>query len=406
MPSPLGARLTPHAMARTGVAVFGAAVALWVATGITATLALNQIDPDLALSIWPYGARTKAAVVSRSLDNLAGKYNDGRALSLSRTALAREPVNAEAARDLAMSLAFRDPAAANRMFGYAERLSRRDLATQLWLIQAAVDRGDVPTALAHYDRALRTSERAADILFPTLVAAADDPRVATELGRFLAVRPPWWRGFLLREIAGAKNPASLVFLVAVLGINLNAAEDAEIARLAISKLVDGQHFAEAGKLYTKVTTGRFGSVALLRDGKFEGSELSSPFDWWITDQSDPSAVVVNDDGQRRLQLKSSSTVASEVARQLLLLKPGNYTLSIAFGLDAGSAAPMVQLRCAQGQDIKTVKLAANGVSATRLVTSVQVDSKCSAQWLAVQIAQGTPVSAWISHIDITAGNNE
>ncbi|MDT9096849.1 hypothetical protein RSW32_26335, partial [Escherichia coli] len=70
-----------------------------------------------------------------------------------------------------------DVGAARRLFAYGQRLSRRDNSTQLWAIEDAVARNDIPDVLRHYDVALRTSPNLADILYPVLASASADPAI-------------------------------------------------------------------------------------------------------------------------------------------------------------------------------------------------------------------------------------
>ena len=64
---------------------------------------------------------------------------------------------------------------ARQLFHWSDRLSRRSLPTRLWLIQDAVDHGNVAGALRDFDIALRTTTDAQPILFPVLAKASSRP---------------------------------------------------------------------------------------------------------------------------------------------------------------------------------------------------------------------------------------
>src|SRR3546814_1290750 len=69
-----------------------------------------------------------------------------------------------------------DQAKGERLLAYSQKLSRRDLRTQLMAIELAVAQGDISGALRHYDIALRTKKNAPELLFPVLTSALPDPR--------------------------------------------------------------------------------------------------------------------------------------------------------------------------------------------------------------------------------------
>src|SRR3546814_17422634 len=73
-----------------------------------------------------------------------------------------------------------DRAGGERLLAYSQTLSRRDLRTQLMAIELAVARDDIPSALRHYDIALRTKKNAPDLLFPVLTSALTNPTIRTE----------------------------------------------------------------------------------------------------------------------------------------------------------------------------------------------------------------------------------
>src|SRR3546814_9998889 len=63
-------------------------------------------------------------------------------------------------------------------------------------IELAVARDDIPSALRHYDIALRTKKNAPDLLFPVLTSALTNPTIRTELVKTLGGRPKWSNDFI------------------------------------------------------------------------------------------------------------------------------------------------------------------------------------------------------------------
>ena len=66
----------------------------------------------------------------------------------------------------------------------AERLSRRDQPTQVWLIQYQLRREDLPAAMRQMDIALRTASSGSVTLFGWLAIASEDERIARGIRRF------------------------------------------------------------------------------------------------------------------------------------------------------------------------------------------------------------------------------
>ena len=65
----------------------------------------------------------------------------------------------------------------------AERVSRRDLANELLLIEATARHDDVATTLTHFDRALLVYPDANQQLFPVLSRALSDPQIRAALAK-------------------------------------------------------------------------------------------------------------------------------------------------------------------------------------------------------------------------------
>ena len=188
------------------------------------------------LGVMPFDARAKVKSAEMLLARTrASPPAVARARTLALAALRRDPTMAPAWRLLALaaSMQGREREAA-RLFHFAERLSRRDLPTQLWLIEESVSRNDIPGALRHYDIALRTSLASPELLFPVLTRASGDNNVVGPLGTLLASDPPWRETFLWQLVADApvicSRAEGTVFVVEARGVK------ARLARLALGRL--------------------------------------------------------------------------------------------------------------------------------------------------------------------------
>ena len=165
--------------ARAGIAA-GALVAAAVVLPASLASWADVGHPQLAAKIAPWNAPAAA-------DAAAALGTDPRkpeARALVRRALARDLTQVQAIEQRALDEALSgNSGRARRLFALSDRLSRRSLPTRLWLIQDAVDRGNVAGALRNFDIALRTTTDAQPILFPVLAKAAADPTLTNPLAR-------------------------------------------------------------------------------------------------------------------------------------------------------------------------------------------------------------------------------
>ncbi|MFV3517295.1 hypothetical protein ACNJD8_22045, partial [Mycobacterium tuberculosis] len=97
------------------------------------------------------GALLSAALSSTEVDKATRERSD----RIARQALVQDPTAVAAVATLGINAQLRgDTGPARRIFAYANQLSRRDLRTQLWAIEDAVSRNDIPGVLNNYDIAL------------------------------------------------------------------------------------------------------------------------------------------------------------------------------------------------------------------------------------------------------------
>ncbi len=379
---------------------------IWVSMGVTFTLALGKYGPEQALGWWPWGAAPKAALANEIAARQDATPADlSRAETLARAALMREPVNLVAARTLGLIAAKRnDLAKAERYFAYAENLSRRDLTTQLWMIEKSVRENDIPRTLRHYDRALRTSRRAPDLLFPTLVAASNDPAIVEPLATLLASRPEWWHDFLGAAVRNIDDPRSLMTFSRALKLDMRASPDQIYVRQIVERLVKDRLYADAVRYYGEVRGGS--SQPLVRDGNFDHDIALLPLDWWFRNDSELSAMrEMFGDGDFRLVLRASGGRGGEVARQLLVLAPGRHTLSGKYGAvegDGGGSAPLVvEVTCLDRPALVRSQLAPPDIEGEDFsVTFTVPDAKCPAQWVRFVAAPLANTDLWIDRIEL------
>lgn len=351
--------------------------------GVTHSLAenLRRADPARAFALAPGNAQVAGLLAQRRLTDAQGAAPPADVVPLARTALRHDPTVVPAVVTLGFERQRQgDVAGARRLLAYAQRLSRRDLQTQLWAIEDAVTRGDVPGTLQHYDIALRTSREAPDILFPVLSAAIVQPEVRAALVSTLRARPLWAAAFI-GHVAGSETDPRVVaqLFTALRRAGLSISPDASAA--VINRLVAGGEVDMAWQHYATLRRGADRRSA--RDPQFAATPgTPSVFDWIAsTDATMTTALGAADGAGFGFALSPGS--GGLLVQQLQWLPPGDYRLE---GRSSGieqpaSSLPYWVLVCRHGGELGRVIVPAgdNGRFAGRFT----VPSNCPVQTLAL-----------------------
>ena len=343
---------------------------------------IRPFDPALALRINPGNAEVAASRAEQLLRDDPTRGAEAEALA--RRALRRSPVSAAGARMIATARDLAgDPSAARRLIAYSESLSQRDLPTQVWLIQDAVQHNDVRRALHHYDVALRSSEASKPLLFPVLLKALGQPAVVVELVETLAARPDWSTGFLERATADAQDLDGLAALIRGLAVHGYRVPDTVLAQ-ASARMVDARRYDIAWQVYT------IGNVHaardMIRDPDFlRLGMVDGPFAWTAVAGEGLSVEPRRYSTRTTMAYRAATGVGGVVARQLLMLQAGDFRLSGVIPERApGSPAPVLRLACANnGQPIANLS-----ADASVFANAFTIPADCPAQWLEIAVNGG------------------
>jgi hypothetical protein len=317
------------------------AVALVLLVGALAArhslgMALATKRPELALQLDRENA-TVLAQVALTLVQGEATPQRRKARDLARAALARDAGNVNALA--AFGLASDKPKQVAAVFTAADRLSRRNLIVQIWMIENAVAKGDVSGALRQYDIALRTSRAAPSLLFPVLVDATSNDQLLPAIAKTLAQRP-LWGGLYLQQLAqSGKDLHRIALLFAMLkqqGVATGAAADTAL----YTRLLEAQLFDDAWKVYASDHRGA--QHAAVRGDTFgEDPVVKTPYDWQLSDNEFVTARIEQTTSAKgELIFTTAAGEGGDVARQTLSLTPGTYTLQAEVGpIEAADAQP-------------------------------------------------------------------
>lgn len=374
---------------RRAAVIVVALLAAFFSEAVSVEQVVGSRAPALARRWAPWSAAARAADSVAHGQPGAGETEWHTAQAEARAALNRDPTSVIAARSLGQIAALHnDLPRADRLFAYAEQLSRRDLLTELWMLEAQVRQGRVAGALVRYDRALRTNAAARPTLFPVLVLASGDPNVAPKLGGLLASRPPWGADFLAVMAESPHVPPN-VLAAAVERAHLAVAVPAERAALAatIRRLADAGAYELALRVFRQAIGGT--DAGLIRDGGFEREPLLPPLDWSLAGEADLSATREPAANGMGLELRAENGRTGELARQLLVLSPGAYALSL---VQAGAgpdplARAVVAIGCAN-REAPLLTLPLGAAQRTRSIARFTVPMQCPGQWLTIAAPDG------------------
>lgn len=363
----------------------------------TSLQAIGQVERAHVLA--PDDARITALLAQRRAGADATRADRARADMLARRALRRDATAVDAVSTLGIDAQIRgDTASARRLFAYSQRLSRRDLQTQLWAIEDAVGRGDVARALRGYDVALRTSLRASDLLFPVLASAIAEPAVRDALVRTLADRPVWSPGFTDYVAGSDPDPRSTVALFRDLhraGIIVS-----EHARAAlIGSLITGRMLADAWSYYALLHPGA--DRRRSRDPAFAGSASPSPLDWVPTDDGTISTSIQRGERGGVLDVSVPPSIGGVLASQMQMLPPGDYRLQgRSANLDQpANSRPYWVLSCSDGHEFGRVVMPNSVQDGGLFAGRLTVPAGCPLQVLALVARPSDSVSGIAGQIE-------
>lgn len=401
--------------ARSALILAAGAGILWLSTSITASTVLADYHPHRAFQAWPTdAARVSLAWRLLTASETPQNRDIERAEQLSRQALSREAVSVGAIRNIGISRATKGNSsdAVRPLFSGAERLSRRDVPTELWLVEDNVSRGNVTGALRHYDVLMRSSRTAQLTMIPQLVRASVDQPVAKALAMLLVKRPHWWSAFYDQMLTDGTNAGALALMASALNLRPEVPSEHEQLARSLTKLVELKSYEAAFALYRNTRSSNDRAVAWPHNGGFSTAKPLPPFEWSLALDADLGGVVeprTGADGPA-LTLVATNGRKGVVAQQLLLLRPGSYVLKAMVGASPANKAlsPVVRLVCADsGTTIAETTLVDTPVPSNILSLDVSIEA-CRTQWIIILAQASDPDPdelPWIDSLVITPAKN-
>ena len=326
-----------------------------------------------------------AARFSQQLSGPEASPSDrGRAVAAAQEALRHDPTAVEAVATLGLEAMLKgDEERADRLLAYSQRMSRRDLRTQLTAIELAVARDDIAGALHHYDIALRTKKDAPGLLFPVLTSALGDDAIRTGLVRTLNDQPIWGLDFVRYVAKSDGDPAaSASFFRALTAQRFPVPDSASSA--VVNRLLVAGLFEDAWSYYAVSRPGA--DRRRSRDPNFKSLlEAPSVFDWVAMGGTGLSTALVPDPANGLFDFTVSMGNGGVLLQQLQMLPQGDYMLEgRSTGIEQPSGSrPYWTVRCRNGQEIARVDVPNSSQAKGRFEGQVRIPANCPVQMLAL-----------------------
>ena len=203
----------------------------------------------------------------------------------------------------------------------ALRRDPRSRAVRFWLMNAALKRNDLPTAIHQLDRLMVLVHDGRNAFFPVLAAIAKQPATEAPIAAALQRYPDWRKEFLDYLVSNGSDPA-LVFRLTAAGGPVGTADTKGglVQRLINSGDYEAAYLAWINYLPPEGLQ----QVAPVYDGTFQGLPGVQPFNWSFTDGEAGSVGVERGQG---LQINYPAAQSVRLASQTIMLPAGRYVFS-------------------------------------------------------------------------------
>lgn len=353
------------------------------ATVHTLALAIAYVDPVAAASLNPRDAAAQTAIATSLAAQEGQRALADEAAKHARRALMRDPTQIEAVEVLAaLSERAGNEAATRQAFEYAAELTKRSFPTNMYFVREAALRNDTPEVFRRIDWILRTSTRGTDLLFPLMTQALSDEKSVGLIADRLAKPQPWANDFMVYAFDRTTS-AEAIETIARRVWRAQGRPSDTVANHAIFRLIELGAVEPAYDLYVDFKPGQ-GDQRGIRAGSFTVASDRYPFDWEYFSNASSSGNRIERarTGNSGLAVWAGpGTTNDTVARQLLRLLPGNYTISARTVFDDTSQYLVAEIvvQCLKGGG----SLLRMSLERERNSGMLAVPAGCEGQWLSV-----------------------
>ena len=349
---------------------------------------LAEALPDSAAKVWPGHPEVRAQSAMVAIASATGKRQPipQNALQAMNAAALQAPLLPEPflVRGVQAQLAG-DEWLARAAFIAAERRDPRALPAHYFLAEQDLRTGNVAHGLSELAALAALAPGGAASVAPFIATLARDRRNWPEV-RALLRRDPYLKGFTLARLAA--DPANAATIAALAGPAIPGSEGTWLQPLLASMLTAGK-YAEARALWASREKLSLSPDEPLFDSGFSNPAPLPPFNWALTSSTVGLAERLPGG---RLHAIFYGQQDGPLARQLLVLRPGVYRITMKI---AGDSARRAALKWSVTCDKSAAPLASiDLVAASRQTWSFTVPRSCRAAWLELAgVAEDIPKAA-------------
>ena len=301
------------------------------------------------------------------------------------------PINGPAFRLYGLNSATSaDIAAMRAQMRVSDRMERRDVGAQLWLIENAVEQNDVNAALRHYDTALRVEESSRALLFPVLTQALDSPLIRERFVPYMKANPQWLEGFLRYAVSNTENPASLAALARINGGWPEGDAFSSLDTELLARLVANDNFDGAVEHFRQIESADPATLTSLALNDATTNWRLAPIAWQpFRIDGVETYILASPDGGGAVEIEAEMEAGYKgpVARKFLALKPGRYRVDAAMRAEDFSNPDQVRWTLDCAETGRSQRLLAEEVAFDEDMTlsaTLQVPAGCDVQSLLIR----------------------
>ena len=380
-------------IAKPLVLSIGALGLAWGAASHTIGLIARNKNPELALKVVHDEPIALAILADKKLTEAKSAADTKESGELALESLRGQALNPRALRVIGFVKDANGQSEQSAVLIKASALlSRRNLGTQLWLIEEAIKKNDTKEALRQYHLALTTSPNAKDILFPVLTKAIANQEIAKELVPYVKSNEEWIVPFI--QLASQDKDAIIPIADIVIeagGIKAGLKSD-QVRGALMERLSQQGDLLRAAKIFQTIDNAPVNilSSPALTTASFDQAYVG--VGWALMVDPSLGGEVSGAGDTKIMTVYASGGKSGRVARKPLLLKPGQYVLRVGYSDLVSNPNSIIrwQISCAGEGKATSIASGASptGANVSKATLAFTISPSCNGQFLDLLMTGG------------------
>jgi hypothetical protein len=329
------------------ICLLGAIFIAWL-SGHDAALAYwrSTVSPELASEIpvaiptyWSGDPVLRLRTMESQQTNPETIAGQGQAVtSAAREILTRTPLEVLAMRQLALISSLKSTDAARVPLAYAERITRRDLPTELMSLQLASISNDTAGTIQHYHHALAVWPGTYERLLPGLASMMADQQVRRMVSQYIG--QPWLTALVAEPVSYDAPPAAVMDFYGEYAGRLPIRDVQKGAAGLVRWLFSNQQYAFLSEYSDRIPGVKPSDMRAIGINAATVDPLFAPLSWTLINDASVESQVDGDGFTVSVEPGLSALIAS----RLTLLPPGQYAFSQRLEFTADAPRPELEWR--------------------------------------------------------------